>query len=154
MTCVTLQSLIIHNRNLTMKTLEQWLDEYTQSHQNKKNKIIHYIFVPLIMFSLLGILLSISAWLMWILVIVSMLFYLRLSLKYSIYMLIITLIMIVILYQISPLFWVSLSIFVISWIFQFIGHKLEGKKPSFFKDLQFLLVGPLWILNHLCSKKL
>ena len=37
-------------------------------------------------------------------------------------------------------------IFIISWIGQFIGHKIEGKKPSFFQDLQFLLIGPLWLL--------
>ncbi len=87
-------------RNLIMKTLDQWLDEYAQSHQNKTNKTIHYIFVPLIMFSLMGVLLSISPWFMWLLVVVSLIFYARLSLKLSLYMLVITLIMVVILYQI------------------------------------------------------
>ncbi|WP_119328453.1 Mpo1 family 2-hydroxy fatty acid dioxygenase [Cysteiniphilum halobium] len=135
-----------------MKTLNQWLDEYAQSHQNKINKTIHYIFVPLIMFSLIGILLSISVWLMWVVVIISLIFYAKLSLKLSLYMLVITLIMIVILYQLPHLFWVSFAIFIIGWIFQFIGHKLEGKKPSFFKDLQFLLISPLWVLNHILSK--
>ncbi|WP_440651781.1 Mpo1 family 2-hydroxy fatty acid dioxygenase [Cysteiniphilum sp. 19S12-1] len=120
-----------------MKTLDQWLDEYAQSHQNKTNKMIHYIFVPLIMFSLMGVLLSISPWLMWLLVVVSLIFYARLSLGLSLYMLLITLIMIIILYQIPHLFWVSLVIFIISWIFQFIGHKLEGKKPSFLKIYSF-----------------
>ena len=48
-------------------------------------------------------------------------------------------------YQLIPL----LVIFVLAWIGQFIGHKIEGKKPSFFKDLQFLLVGPLWVLKGL-----
>ncbi len=139
-------------RNLIMKTLDQWLDEYAQSHQNKTNKTIHYIFVPLIMFSLMGILLSISPWFMWLLVVVSLIFFARLSLKLSLYMLVITVIMVVILYQIPQLFWVSLVIFIVSWIFQFIGHKLEGKKPSFFKDLQFLLIGPLWVLNHVLSR--
>jgi uncharacterized membrane protein YGL010W len=43
--------------------------------------------------------------------------------------------------------WVtSLVIFVAAWIGQFIGHAIEGKRPSFFKDLQFLLIGPLWLL--------
>jgi uncharacterized membrane protein YGL010W len=41
----------------------------------------------------------------------------------------------------------SLGIFVLAWIFQFIGHHLEGKKPSFFEDLQYLLVGPLFVLS-------
>lgn len=40
---------------------------------------------------------------------------------------------------------ISVAVFVIAWIGQFIGHKIEGKKPSFFKDIQFLLIGPLWV---------
>lgn len=47
---------------------------------------------------------------------------------------------------------VSITVFVVAWIFQFVGHKLEGKKPSFFKDVQFLLIGPLWCLGFLFRK--
>ena len=47
---------------------------------------------------------------------------------------------------------IYLSIFVITWIFQFIGHKIEGKKPSFLKDLQFLLVRPIWLLHFILKK--
>jgi uncharacterized membrane protein YGL010W len=46
-----------------------------------------------------------------------------------------------------PLWTSSLVIFVAAWVGQFIGHKIEGKKPSFFEDIQFLLVGPLWLLG-------
>jgi uncharacterized membrane protein YGL010W len=46
----------------------------------------------------------------------------------------------------------SLVIFAIAWVFQFIGHHLEGKRPSFFKDLQFLLIGPLWVLYPIYRK--
>ena len=45
-----------------------------------------------------------------------------------------------------PLWLTSIVIFVIAWIGQFIGHAVEGKRPSFFKDVQFLLIGPLWLL--------
>ena len=48
-----------------------------------------------------------------------------------------------------PLWLTSLVIFVVAWIGQFVGHAIEGKRPSFFKDLQFLLIGPLWLLGHL-----
>jgi uncharacterized membrane protein YGL010W len=48
-----------------------------------------------------------------------------------------------------PLFWTSLAIFVAAWAGQFVGHKIEGRKPSFFKDLQFLLIGPVWLLADL-----
>jgi len=36
------------------------------------------------------------------------------------------------------------SLFVVGWIFQFIGHGFEGKPPEFFKDPRFLLVGLRW----------
>ena len=39
------------------------------------------------------------------------------------------------------------ALFVVGWIIQFVGHKIEGQKPSFFEDLQFLLIGPLWLLS-------
>ncbi|HWG31443.1 MAG TPA: Mpo1-like protein, partial [Steroidobacteraceae bacterium] len=45
-----------------------------------------------------------------------------------------------------PLWITSLTVFVVAWIGQFVGHALEGKRPSFFKDVQFLLIGPLWLL--------
>jgi uncharacterized membrane protein YGL010W len=51
-----------------------------------------------------------------------------------------------------PLWASSLAIFVLAWVGQFIGHKIEGKKPSFFEDLQFLMIGPLWLLGHLYRK--
>ncbi len=47
---------------------------------------------------------------------------------------------------------VYLAVFIITWIFQFIGHKIEGKKPSFLKDLQFLLIGPIWLLGFILKK--
>ncbi len=45
--------------------------------------------------------------------------------------------------------WISAGIWVAAWIVQFIGHQIEGKKPSFFRDVLFLLVGPVWILAAL-----
>jgi uncharacterized membrane protein YGL010W len=45
-----------------------------------------------------------------------------------------------------PLWLTSLAIFVVAWIGQFIGHHIEGKRPSFFKDVQFLMIGPLWLM--------
>lgn len=45
-----------------------------------------------------------------------------------------------------PGLWIYSAIFVVAWIAQFYGHHVEGKKPSFFADLQFLMIGPLWLL--------
>ena len=46
----------------------------------------------------------------------------------------------------------SLLVFVVMWVFQFVGHKIEGKKPSFFQDLAFLLIGPAWLLGFILKR--
>ena len=56
----------------------------------------------------------------------------------------------VILVSTSLALWIPmLVLFVIAWVGQFIGHNHEGKKPSFLKDLQFLMIGPAWTMSHL-----
>ena len=64
-----------------------------------------------------------------------------------------------IIYQLELLFlsknnllFLYLGIFIVSWIGQFIGHKIEGQKPSFFDDLKFLLIGPAWLLSFIYKK--
>jgi uncharacterized membrane protein YGL010W len=51
-----------------------------------------------------------------------------------------------------PLWQTSLAVFSVAWVFQFIGHKIEGKKPSFLKDIQFLLVGPMWLMHFVYKR--
>jgi uncharacterized membrane protein YGL010W len=149
-----------------MRTLNQWLNEYAESHTHPINTKIHKIFVPLIMFSLLGLLwviptpnywMGISPFLNWasIFALLCMVFYIRLSIKYALGMLIACFAMLFILqdlHQTGNLLTLSVLIFVISWVFQLIGHKYEGKKPSFATDLVFLLIGPLWVLKSLMKK--
>ena len=154
-----------------MKTLHQWFDEYAISHQNKTNQAIHYICVPTIYFSIVGLLMSIPTniitttfstnnmifanWATPLLLFV-LLFYLRLSFSTFIRMTLFSIICLLGNYylgQVLPLFYASIAIFVSAWIGQFYGHKLEGKKPSFFKDLQFLLIGPAWVFKKLNEKK-
>jgi uncharacterized membrane protein YGL010W len=150
-----------------MKTIDQWLDEYNESHQNRVNKILHWICVPLIMLSLLGLLWSISIplgihsltislnWAI-VLVIFSLIFYFLISPPLTFGMLMVSIAMLWALQILSglstPLWLVSVVIFVVSWIGQFIGHQYEGKSPSFFKDVQFLLIGPLWLLSFIYRK--
>ena len=129
------------------RNLQNWLDEYSLSHQNTTNKRIHSICVPAITFSILGILYSINLWLTLILISISLCFYFSLSLTYALIMLIVSLVMLGIITLIPNILIVSIIIFVIGWILQFYGHHLEGKKPSFFKDTQFLLIGPLWVIH-------
>ncbi len=150
-----------------MKSAQEWFDDYAVSHQNKTNQLIHYICVPAILFSVIGLLMSIPTQPIkdlvgiynpllenWAIVvgIFIMFFYLRLGFWNFVQMLLIFLIGVIGNYAMStyvslPL--ASLAIFVVAWIGQFYGHKIEGKKPSFIKDVQFLLIGPLWVVKKL-----
>lgn len=144
-----------------MSKINSLLSEYGESHQNRTNVIIHKIFVPLIMASVVGILYAIpspnflSSWGgNWALLVVlgTLAYYASLSIKYFIYMIPIIGGMYYIVAKLAlstNILTLSLIVFVVSWIFQFVGHKIEGKKPSFLKDLLFLLVGPLWVAKSL-----
>ncbi|MEL4455074.1 DUF962 domain-containing protein [Lutimonas vermicola] len=150
-----------------MKTIQQWYDDYAVSHQNKTNQKIHYICVPAIFFSIVGMIMSIPSGFLqrtlnisnpmignWasVLLMLLLLFYLRLSFALFLRMLGFSVLCVMgnyYLSQIAPLFMTSLIIFIAAWIGQFYGHKIEGKKPSFFKDLQFLLIGPAWVFEKL-----
>ena len=156
-----------------MKTVEQWIEEYGVSHQNPTNKLIHWICVPLIMLSLLSLisiipfplknyeLLTIGDlvvkinW-MTLFLAYSIFFYLRLSFSIAIGMFLIAILMIASISWIQffdPSIWKSsLIIFTLAWIGQFIGHKIEGQKPSFFEDFKFLLIGPAWLLSFIYKK--
>lgn len=148
-----------------MRTIHQWLDEYGSSHRNHTNKLIHWICVPAIFFSIVGFLyaipLPIGGTRAYISVahaalLLLIIYYLRLSPSLAAGMLLIGVICLWLwrLIAATPLvIWqVALFIFVLAWIGQFIGHKIEGAKPSFFKDLQFLLIGPAWLLSFIYKK--
>ncbi|MDX6747345.1 Mpo1-like protein [Polaribacter sp. PL03] len=154
-----------------MKTAKQWFDDYAISHQNETNQLVHYICVPIIFFSVIGLLMSIPTtflennldlhnpllenWAAIIGVLISI-FYLRLGFWYFIEMLFVILLCIIGNFWLgnnTNLLYASIIIFVVGWIGQFWGHKVEGKKPSFAKDLQFLLIGPLWVIQKLGKKK-
>ena len=150
-----------------MKTLQDWFDDYAVSHQNETNKKIHFICVPAIFFSIVGMFMSIPANFLqetlgitnpfvgnWgaIALMFVLLFYLRLSFSMFLRMLGFSILCIIGNYYLGiylPLFYTALLIFTLAWIGQFYGHHVEGKKPSFIKDLQFLLIGPAWVLEKL-----
>ena len=147
------------------KSINTWLDEYAESHQNKINKSIHWICVPLITFTLLGLLSLISydfktynIDLASILIVIAIIFYFRLSKSLAVGMLIFSTFCIFILSKLktiipgSNLIILYILVFIISWIGQFVGHKIEGKKPSFIEDIQFLLIGPAWLLSFIYKK--
>jgi len=154
-----------------MRKIDQLLSEYGESHQNVTNKTIHWICVPLIFFSITGLVASIPSGLVqtwlgvgnpyanWatVALLIAIAYYVSLSITLTIGMAAFGLLCLFIdkmIVQFGLSLWmVSLIIFVVAWIGQFYGHKIEGKKPSFLKDLQFLLIGPAWLM-HFVYKRL
>ena len=149
-----------------MTKIQSFLEEYGSSHQNSTNKLIHWICVPLIFFSIIGLFYSIElpfamtptmnlnvAVIMLVLITV---YYFMLSRTLWIGMLLFSVICMIACYEIKTaglqLWLVSVVIFVLSWIAQFYGHHVEGKKPSFLKDIQFLMIGPAWIMSFIYKK--
>ena len=146
---------------MTTKTAADWYAEYGAYHQNPTNKLIHWLCIPAIMTALVGLLWSLPVprgaavpWLNWAMVVagLSLLFYVRLSVPLAIGMaawLAVTMAVVRWVDQATPQpVWIPAAVlFVVAWIGQFYGHAIEGKKPAFFKDLQFLLIGPAWLLD-------
>jgi len=139
---------------VSKKPVEVLIEHYAESHQHPINEIIHFICVPIIMWTLLGLLWSVHPLLAVAICVVSLIYYFKLSPKLCVGMLMMSIIMLGLLAAL-PANWVlpmSISVFVVAWIGQFIGHYLEGKKPSFFEDVRFLLIGPLFVLGFLYRK--
>lgn len=151
------------------KTMQWFLDKYGESHQNATNKLIHWVCVPSIMFSLFGLIFAIpfpfaekGLFTNWaaILLLLALVYYLRLSFAMFLGFVVIGGLMLWgnnAIYEAvgknsGQLALVSLAIFAIAWVGQFIGHKIEGKKPSFLEDVQFLLIGPAWLLHFIYQK--
>lgn len=135
-----------------MRSLESYLSEYSESHRDPRNIRLHNFCVPLITWSLIGFLhtfvISGSIHLSYIFVLGVLLYYMTFrkpGLVLS--MTVVAAFMFLSFTWIPHLREVSLIIFAVAWVGQFYGHKLEGKKPSFLKDLLFLLIGPVWVLN-------
>ncbi|MCC5920450.1 MAG: DUF962 domain-containing protein [Cyclobacteriaceae bacterium] len=155
-----------------MKKIDLLLQEYGESHQNQLNKAIHWICVPLIFLSIVGLVWSIpsgilsglasqpvSDFLNWATVILSLVlvYYAILSIPMFVGMLLFSTACILLIYWVdqafsSPLWLLSIVVFILAWIGQFYGHRVEGKKPSFLKDIQFLLVGPAWLMHFILKK--
>jgi uncharacterized membrane protein YGL010W len=138
---------------MSKRSLEQWLSEYAVSHQNLINKKIHWLCVPTIFVSILGMGMSLSVWFTLVLSALVLLFYMQLSTPLFLAMGLFILICLAVMATLPLGFKVWAGIFIVAWIGQFVGHKIEGKKPSFFEDLQFLLIGPAWVINSLLPNR-
>ena len=143
------------------RRIDALLEEYGESHRDPRNKLIHWVCVPAITWCvLMGFyLLPYPQWLgagaglnwMWVFLVASLLYYIRLSVPLAVGFVAVAGVCVALLEWLERATTIDLAacaglVFVLAWIGQFIGHKIEGKKPSFFKDLQLLLVGPAWLL--------
>jgi len=154
-----------------MKTAQEWFDAYGVSHQNPTNKAIHWVCVPVIFFTTIGLFMSIplgplemlpdslAVWKNWgvVLLLVGMVFYATMGATIFIGMLAVAAATFWGNHEVAsaidmPLWQFSAIGFAVAWVGQFIGHEIEGVKPSFFEDLQFLLVGPAWLLHFIYRK--
>lgn len=143
------------------KTLEDWLVQYGESHQHPKNKAIHKVCVPVIYWAVFAFLWVLPVpdvlaqwhfrW-VWLALAVVVLFYGQFGLRSGLGMTFYTMVNIALIWIWAEFIPISLTLgatvlFILAWIGQFWGHHIEGKKPSFFEDIQFLLIGPAWVLN-------
>ncbi len=135
------------------RRVDQLLAHYRENHQNPRNEVIHFIAIPLIALSLLGMLFALHPYVAYAFLVASLVYYARLSMVFFASMALFSAAMLAVVFAMeSQVLPVSIAIFVGAWVLQFIGHKIEGKKPSFFEDLQYLWVGPLFVLSKLFGK--
>ncbi|MFC0821302.1 Mpo1 family 2-hydroxy fatty acid dioxygenase [Moraxella marmotae] len=137
---------------VSQKPLDTWLSEYATSHQNPTNKAIHWLCVPIIFLCIVALLYAIHPWLCFGVAAGVLWFYLRLSLGLFVLMTVFVALCLAAAHYLPVAIWFWLAVFVVAWIGQFIGHKIEGAKPSFFEDLQFLLIGPAWVACDIWRK--
>ncbi len=147
-----------------MRTMHEWFELYGASHRNPVNEAVHWVCVPLIVYSLIGLLSLIpvaalvpagtAAWLHagTLLLLLGLVFFVLLSLPITAGMLAFSAVILALVAWTNGAWgdraWaLYTAVFVGAWIGQFIGHKVEGAKPSFFDDVQFLLIGPAWLLS-------
>ena len=135
------------------RRVDQLLAHYEESHRNPRNERIHFVAIPLIMLSLLGLLYALHPWVAYAFVLASMVYYARLSTVFLVAMAALSVIGLALVYAMGErTLTICIALFVGAWIAQFVGHKIEGKKPSFFEDLQYLWVGPIFVLSKLFLK--
>ena len=144
-----------------MRTTDEWLAEYARNHRDDTNKLIHWICVPVIVVSLVGLLWSLpvperfsnaSPALNWgtVFLMAAVVYYFILSISLAVGTLPFVLFVVAAVAWLdrlsTPLWLICVALFAAGWAGQFAGHWHEGSRPAFFRDLQFLMIGPLWLI--------
>ena len=150
----------------TRREVDRWLGNYSEDHRNPTNILVHWICVPLILWTVIALLWVVpvpaiigrAGFWAGVAMFFALTFYMRLSRPLGFAMLIAFIALGVItefLYRaLGPmnLLWLAIGVFVLAWVAQFVGHKIEGKKPSFLTDVAYLLIGPAWIVAKIMRR--
>ncbi|HUB92067.1 MAG TPA: Mpo1-like protein [Dyella sp.] len=148
------------------RSMHDWLERYSQDHQHSTNRLLHWICVPLIAWSVLALLWTIpvpasllrpGAWAVFAIVLAFAWYWKhshRLGAALLVALAIFALICAGVFERLGPVSmrWVAVCVFVAAWVGQFIGHLFEGRRLSFFTDLAYLLVGPAWLMDKLLNR--
>ncbi|MGC1549525.1 MAG: Mpo1-like protein [Rhodanobacter sp.] len=149
-----------------MRTMQNWLDSYSGDHQNPINQRLHWICVPPIVWSVIALLWTVpvpaefarqGAWAV-LAIVLSFFWYWKHSHRLGMTLLLAFAVLALIsaglfnLLGAANLRWLAVAVFVVAWVGQFIGHKYEGRRPSFLTDLSYLLIGPAWLMEKLLRK--
>ena len=148
------------------RSMHDWLESYSQDHQHPTNRLLHWICVPLIVWSVLALLWTIpvpatllrpGAWAVFAIVLAFAWYWKRshrLGAALLVALAIFALICAGVFEGLGPMSmrWLAVCVFVAAWLGQFIGHVFEGRRPSFFTDLAYLLVGPAWLMDKLLNR--
>ena len=135
-----------------IRQVDRLIGHYAESHRHPTNVIIHWLCVPIIVWCVLALLWTIHPWVAVGAALGALVYYLRLSLPFALTMTVYGALCLASLTVVPHAGWIALALFVITWALQFYGHHVEGKKPSFLEDLQYLLVGPIFLLAKLHRK--
>ncbi len=152
--------------NSSTRPIDRWFASYSDDHRDATNQRIHVLCVPAIVWSVIALLWCVPApgtWLrdgVWagIAMLAAALFYYRASRPLGLGIAAMFLVLGLVtraLYETlgrDGLLWAAVGVFVLAWIGQFVGHKIEGRKPSFLTDLTYLLIGPAWVMSKLYRK--
>jgi uncharacterized membrane protein YGL010W len=143
-------STLTESSSPAARRVDQLLAHYEESHRDPRNERIHFVAIPLIMLSLIGLLYTLHPWVAFAFVLASMVYYARLSTVFLAAMAALSALGLALVYAMGEYrLTLSVALFVGAWIAQFAGHRMEGRKPSFFEDLQYLWVGPIFVLSKL-----
>lgn len=143
------------------RPVDRFLGNYSEDHRNPTNKLVHWVCVPLIVWTVVALLWVVPVppsfgkpglWAAAALFFAT-LFYLKLSRRLAMALLVFFAVLMLVthlLYEAlgpTALLWTAIGVFVVAWVAQFVGHQIEGKRPSFLTDLVYLLIGPMWLMS-------